>query len=472
MEIANDIERRVTEWQLTKTINKRIVSVEELLEPVEVMEDKIRRLTIVIYAVALSTGIIQFALYPNFYYFKDVLQEPAAAFTQFKSVSLLPWSLKPIFGYVEDLFAPFGYKSKSWLIFSCLLCAGTSLGMYFIRPSAFLFTVFNTALNAAVVINDVMAQGLTVVVLNLKKVHAEAKAVQERRRTSEVRASGEIGAAEGKKVFGNYNLLRFLTRNIGIFLGGIFAKSMEITTVYGIIAMVQIVIMVLLIFIKEERTSDWINRGAGSLLGKIRSFGGSVIQPEIIWPLILILLCRAAPDLSDAGTFVLSEEMKWSAFELSLNSFMSAVIYFVAMLFLVNLTKNMTFTTKMLLASLSSTFFNYVIMRYAFYEYFTFLPMYCMTVLSTFLQNFSFEFFMIALVTRYSIVCPKGMENFGIASVTSLMNFSSTMGGFLGSAVLTRFNVTSGNYDFLIYPVTISFCYSCLVLLTTPILGK
>lgn len=467
-----DIERRVTEWQLTQGIDKRRATVDELMEPIEVMEARIRRLTTVIYAVALSTGIIQFAYFPNFFYFKDVLREPAAAFTQFKSISMLPWSFKPIFGYFEDLLSPFGYKSKSWLILSCVLCALTSVGMYVVEPSASLFTVFNTLLNAAVVINDVMAQGLTIVVLNLKKVHAESVAIQERRRTSEIRESGIIGEAEGKKVFGNYNLLRFLTRNVGIFLGGILAKTIKITTVYGVIAVVQVIIMVVILMVKEQRQPNWINKGAGSLWGKIKSFLGSIMLPEIRYPLILILLCRITPDVTDAGSFVLTEELKWTSFQLSFNTFAAAVTYFVSMLFLVNLTKNTRFSIKVLLASLSSTLFNYCVIRFAFYEYFTFLPMYGSTILSTFLQNFSLEFFMIALVSRYSLVCPKGMETFGIAAITTLINFAGTVGGLLGSRLLTYYNVTSGNYDFLIYPVTISFGFSCLVFLTTPLLGK
>ena len=58
---------------------------------------------------------------------------------------------------------------------------------------------------------DVIAQGLSVVVMNMK------------RDIREIKEAGSDASETHGNVFGNYILIRFLIKAVGSFLGGIFA---------------------------------------------------------------------------------------------------------------------------------------------------------------------------------------------------------------------------------------------------------
>ena len=77
---------------------------------------------------------------------------------------------------------------------------------------------------------------------------------------------------------------------------------------------------------------------------------------------------------------------------------------------------------------------------------------------------------LISMVNHYSLHCPAGIESFCIAALVSLMNWFSTFGGIVGSWMLSIYDVKSGNYDMLIYPVGISVCYSVVAVLAAPVL--
>lgn len=95
--------------------------------------------------------------------FKDKMIITAYSVTIFN----LPWVLKPIFGYIGDLFSPFGYRAKGYIRIITVCNSGLLLG--FIRYGRhenisyflFMFVLFSSFL-------DSIAQGMTTITVTME----------------------------------------------------------------------------------------------------------------------------------------------------------------------------------------------------------------------------------------------------------------------------------------------------------------
>ena len=469
---SEEIERRVSEIAIEKLEENKPVTAELQLESVEILETRIRRYTIIVYAVAFITGILNFAQLPNFYYFKDDLKEKPGVYVEAVSFASYPWTIKPLFGYLQDSFYLFGYRSKAWFVLSCSLGAFISFQLYLSKPSVSMFTFYYLLLNIGVVISDVMASGLSLVIVNLKKAHAEAIGEREKRRNSEIAAFVDSGTKKGKKVYGNYILLRFMVRNIGKFVGGVLAKSISLNSVYAVVGLVQVSVLALLLVIPETREVKWFNPEVGNILTLLKQTFKALWRKELMLPFSLVLLSRICPDVSESGNYITTDEMKWTPLQLSFNILASSLLYFAMMLYIINWSENMSFRTKMYIAALSGLSANYIFYRFVMYEDLGFYVMYALNILATIFSNLNFEFFMIAFVGKLSTFCPKGMEGFVVAVVMSVMNFFGIQGNMIGAKLMNHYKIEKGSYDNQIYPMAIAFFYSAFVLLLAPILAK
>ena len=469
---AEEIERRQSDLKLEDIAERRQTDPAMLIDPVSVIDTKIMRYSIIVYAVAFITGILQFAYFPNLFYFTDVLGQTPGVYIKATSSASYPWTAKPLFGYLQDSLYLAGYRSKGWFIISCIFGALVSARLYLIEPTVQSFTLFYLLLNVAVVISDVMAQGLSVIIVNLKKAKAEAIGASENHRKSEILINVEKGQKEGKKIFGNYTLLRFMVRNIGKFMGGILVNIISFNTVYGIIGCIQLGVLALLLSVPETREAKWYNPNSGNIFTLLKEFLLSIWRKEIILPFILILLFRLCPEVSESGTFILKDELKWSPASLSINSLASSLIYFVAMLYLINLAESLSFKSKIYIGSVSGALTSLLYYRFAMYEDLSYVTMFGLQIVASFFQNLNFELFMIAFIGRYSPYCPKGMESFCVAAIIAVMNFCGIQGNLFGAMVLNYYGIQKGHYAELIFPMAINYFFIIGALLLTPVLGK
>ena len=467
-----EIERRISDLASLRRVERLSTTLELIHLTVEELETKIKRYVMVVYTVSLFTGLIQFAYYPNFYYFKDGLGTPPGEYLRATSLATYPWAMKPLFGYLQDTLYLGGYRSKGWFVISCLFGIFVSTLYYLQKPSINGFILLDTLLNTAVVISDVMAQGLSVVIVSLKKAHAEAIGQRDKQRNTIVNLAVLKGQSESKKIFGNYNLMRFMIRNLGRFLGGVLVNVLSFNTVYGIIGIAQLGVLTILLIIPEKKEERWINTEAGNIFTLLKAFSKSIWRKELVLPLLLILLFRFCPDISDSGNYILTDEIGWSSLTLSLNTLCSSIVYFIAMLYLVNLAENLSFSSKMYIATIAGVLNTFVYYRFSVFEEVSFALMFSLHILGFIFTNLNFEFYMIAFVARYSTYCPKGMENFGVASVAALMNLGRIQGSIIGSKILTHYHIGSGHYEDLVFPTAIGFFFTIGVLLLTPVLGK
>lgn len=469
---SEEIERRVSSVVIENMAEVKEADPELVNQPIEVLESKIRGYTWMIYAIGVMTGITSFAALPNFYYFKDVLKENPDVYMKAINLASLPWSLKPISGYLQDSINLGGYRSKGWILFATLLAALVSVKFFLQAPSVSSFTYLFFLLTLGAVIGDGLAAGLSVMIIGLKKAHAEALGRQNGNRESAILRSIEKSETEGKKIYGNYTLLRFMIRNVVKFAGGVLAETFTINMVYGVIGVVEISVLLFVLVVPEVKEVKWINEEAGNIFTLFKLFLKSIFRKDILAPFGLALLVALSPTVPDTGDYIVTDELGWSPLIMSINTLAASLIYFVGMLYIVNFAENLSFRNKMFIGAVSALLANFVLYRFTIYESFSFVPMFTIHIVQTIFQNLNAEFFIIALVARYSNYCPKGMESFSIAALNALINFCGLQGSLISAEILEYYHIEKGNYYNLIYPVAISFGCSVITLLLSPVLGK
>ena len=460
-------------------IDKVAAKIDEDFDPDNVKDSsamikkKIMYYTWITYAVAVSTGILQIALYPNLFYVKEELGQEAKEYTRFRSYSSIAWSIKPVLAYFEDSINPFYSRVKYWMVIGCLMNIGGCLLIVLLKPGYWPFTFFFMLCNFANVIHDVLAQGMSVILLNLYRQLAETEARYERELgTAEVLIEGEKGAEEGKKVYARYHLTRFILRTIATFAGGYLATFLPIRIVYFAIMVVQGLVLIYALFFFWEEKSKTIFSGHRNLFSDVGKFFRAITGKDTLFPLLIMILIRVTPDASDAGTYIQNDIMDWTSFDLSLNTLVAGIIYYIVMITLVNKAKGLGVKIQVAVAGICAAIYNFSNFRFLYYESLTYFSMFILSIISTILQNLSGDFILFAIVGRFSMKCPKGLEGFGVTAIAAISNFGANAAGLSGAAVLGYYKVNHLDYTNLMHVFMVAFGFSAFTMLVTPIFGR
>lgn len=71
--------------------------------------------------VYFAQGLLGISRLAVSFYFKDALHLTPVDMTMISTISVIPWIIKPLYGFISDTFPLFGYKRKTYLVLSGLL---------------------------------------------------------------------------------------------------------------------------------------------------------------------------------------------------------------------------------------------------------------------------------------------------------------------------------------------------------------
>lgn len=205
------------------------------------MERQVKKLEYLVLLLSFVSGITMFILYPKMFHIKDVLKAQSYEYTQFRSIVSIPWTLKPLIGYIEDVVFVKGYRIKFWICLSNVMYLSASLIIFFKTTNYTSFLVLDFITSLANAMQDVVGQGLAVVVMNMKKILREREGVKSALPETE------------DNIFGNFVFIRFLIKAVGSFLGGIFAGKAPIGYFYMVIGVLQVAIICIVLSMYREK---------------------------------------------------------------------------------------------------------------------------------------------------------------------------------------------------------------------------
>ena len=437
------------------------------------IDSKIRNYTRLNYAVALSNGCLQLSYYPILFYFKQELGRQPHDFARFKSVATVAWSIVPLIAYFEDSVSPWRSRVKSWMIIGCLLLIGPAALIVLFKPDFWPFTLLFMVCNFANVIHDVLAQGNSVILLNLHRqkaeIEARLKGVDD---PEDIKEAGKKGEAEGKKAFGNYFLTRFIIRTISGFTGGVLASYPLIRLIFFIIICMQSVVLAYSIFVFKGERSETIFNKSRNLWADLGKFYRAIRGWDTLLPLIMLILIRGCPECSDAGTYILNDIMGWTGLDLSYVALLSGVIFYLLMVPLVNKAKTLGVKSQVAMSAIAGALHHMTAFRFLYYQNLSYLSMLVLSILSLILSNIAADLVLFAIVGRFSLKCPKGLEGFGVNSVSAFSHLGSNLASLSGAQLLHHYKVNNLDYSHIGQPFLVSFGFACFTMLLSPFLGR
>ncbi|GKV42444.1 hypothetical protein SLEP1_g49848 [Rubroshorea leprosula] len=388
------------------------------------------------------------------FYLKDDLHLDPAETAVISGFSALPWLIKPVYGFISDSIPLFGYRRRSYLVLSGLLGALSWSLMATVVDSKY-STAFCILLGSlSVAFSDVVVDSMVV----------------ERARGESQSMSGSLQSlCWGSSAFGGI---------VSSYFSGSLVDAYGVRFVFGLTALLPLITSAVAVLVKEQRVLgparvQNIPFASPSFLESSREhvieLCKAVRQPKVFLPTFFIFLWQATPQSDSAMFFFTTNRLGFTPEFLGrvklVTSFASLLGVGLYNGFLKNvpLRKIFLVTTVIGTALGMTQVFLVTGLNREFGisdEWFAIGDSLILTVLSQ-------VSFMPVLVLAAKL-CPEGMEATLFATLMSVSNGGSVVGGLIGAGLTQLFGVTKDSFDNLAFLIILCNLSSLLPL---PLLG-
>jgi folate/biopterin transporter len=237
---------------------------------------------LLVYAVQGILGISRLAVS---FFLKDELALSPAEVAAMMGIAALPWTIKPLFGFMSDGLPIFGYRRRPYLILSGLVgvAAWVSLATVVHTAAAATFAIVITSLSVAV--SDVIVDSLIV----------------ERARDESLVDSGSIqslcwGAAAVGGLLTAYS-------------SGLLLEQFSTRTVFAITAVFPLLVSVAAFLISEEPVTAGDGEGKAIVKDQIQQLWQALKQKAIWMPTLFLFLWQCTPTAESAFFYFSTNEL-------------------------------------------------------------------------------------------------------------------------------------------------------------------
>ncbi|KAL8047960.1 hypothetical protein ABFS82_07G032900 [Erythranthe guttata] len=383
------------------------------------------------------------------FYMKDDLHLDPAETAVISGISSLPWLVKPLYGFISDSFPLFGYRRRSYLVLSGLLGAFSwSLMATFVDTKyGVAFCILLGSLSVA--FSDVVVDSMVV----------------ERSRGESQSMSGSLQSlCWGSSAFGGI---------VSSYFSGSFVGAYGVRFVFGLTALLPLITSAVSVLVKEQpiRGQNILLNGGflESSTNSITQLCDAVKQPNVFLPTLFIFLWQATPQSDSAMFYFTTNKLGFTP------EFLGRVklVTSIASLLGVGLYNGFLKTVRLRKIFLVTTIIGSALgMTQVLLvtglnrqlgindEWFAMGDSLIITVLGQ-------VSFMPVLVLAAKI-CPEGMEATLFATLMSISNGGSVLGGLIGAGLTKLFGVTKDKFDNLTFLIILCNLSSLLPL---PLLG-
>ena len=460
---------------------------------IEVLIASHRRLYMLL---SVCSGFGMFVMYPNIHFVKNVLHRDAAVYTVFNSVAKSALLMKPFMGYLVDVSR---FKMRFMVSACCLMCAGSCFLVFLFRSrleynfGVYLFGFFGFLVNFFFCWLEVFAQGLTVVVMRYEKTvkeleletesgdpleedHQGVRKITDNSLLSDGSRTSEIGSTGKSKVdsnknFGYFTIVRNVVAILGIYLGGRICEILDLQFSYLILASIPLLLFLytLIVFVEDKTHQE--ERQRESISSKFSKSLAIMKTKPLRTSLTILFLSFLSPTVSDPNIYILTDKRigNWTFGTLANSSLLYGISYVFLMLFLVKKLKLIDHKFQMLA---SITLVSFQIMSYFSSLLSTDLPfvlLFSIQVASGVVGSIGRDFMIVPTIGKFTVNCTKGLENFGLTLIATLISLSFTLSGFLGGFLTKQMGVTSADYyQNYSYVLIAALCYNVTIILSLP----
>ncbi len=228
-------------------------------------------------------GILGLARLAVSFFLKDDISLSPAEVSALMGIAALPWTIKPVFGFMSDGLPIFRYRRRPYLIISGVLGAIAWLSMATLVHTPMAATAAILLSSLSVAISDVIVDSLVV-----ERARAENQ--------------GEAGTLQslawGASAVGGL---------ITAYLGGILLEHTTTQVVFGITASFPLIVSAVAWLISEDPVSEQSNLQV--VIDQVRLLKGAVSQKAIWMPALFLFLWQATPTADSAFFFFSTNEL-------------------------------------------------------------------------------------------------------------------------------------------------------------------
>ncbi|AEC08625.1 Folate-biopterin transporter 1 [Arabidopsis thaliana] len=401
-------------------------------------------------------GVLGLARLAVSFYLKDDLHLDPAETAVITGLSSLPWLVKPLYGFISDSVPLFGYRRRSYLVLSGLLGAFSwSLMAGFVDSKySAAFCILLGSLSVA--FSDVVVDSMVV-----ERARGESQSV-----------SGSLQSlCWGSSAFGGI---------VSSYFSGSLVESYGVRFVFGVTALLPLITSAVAVLVNEQRV---VRPASGqkeniTLLSpgflqtskqNMIQLWGAIKQPNVFLPTLFIFLWQATPHSDSAMFYFTTNKLGFTP------EFLGRVklVTSIASLLGVGLYNGFLKTVPLRKIFLVTTIFGtglgmtQVILVSGFNrqlgisdEWFAIGDSLILTVLAQ-------ASFMPVLVLAARL-CPEGMEATLFATLMSISNGGSVLGGLMGAGLTQAFGITRDSFGNL---STLIILCNLSSLLPLPLLG-
>ncbi len=241
---------------------------------------------IAILTVYFVQGILGLARLAVSFFLKDDLHLSPAEVAAMTGIASIPWTIKPLFGFLSDGLPVFGYRRRPYLIFSGILGMISWLGMATIVDNGWKATIAILLTSLSVAMSDVIVDS----------------AIVERARKESLGQAGSLQSLSwGCSALGGL---------VTAYLGGLLLQQFTTQTVFGITAFFPLIVSGVAWLIVEERIDKTATETKQPVISEqIKQLRTAISQKSIWLPVAFLFLWQATPTTDSAFFFFTTNEL-------------------------------------------------------------------------------------------------------------------------------------------------------------------
>ncbi|KAG2727593.1 hypothetical protein I3760_01G164200 [Carya illinoinensis] len=398
-------------------------------------------------------GVLGLARLAVSFYLKDDLHLDPAETAVISGFSALPWLVKPLYGFISDSVPLFGYRRRSYLILSGLLGAlsWTLMATFVDSKYDAAFCILLGSLSVA--FSDVVVDSMVV----------------ERARGESQSMSGSLQSlCWGSSACGGI---------VSSYFSGSLVDAYGVRFVFGITALLPLITSAVAVLVKEQPMLP--ARGKNLPLASLNFIESSkqnitqlwdaVKQPNVLLPTLFIFLWQATPQSDSAMFFFTTNKLGFTPEFLGRVKLVTSVASLLGVGLYNGFLKNVQLQKIFLVTTVigSSLGMTQVFLVMGLNRKFGISDEWFAIGDSLILTVLGQASFMPVLVLAARL-CPEGMEATLFATLMSISNGGSVLGGLIGAGLTQLFGVTKDRFDNLAALIILCNLSSLLPL---PLLG-
>ncbi len=399
-----------------------------------------------ILTVYFVQGILRLSRLAVSFFLKDELGLSPAEVSALFGIIVLPWVMKPLFGFFSDGFPIFGYRRRPYLILSGIVGTIAWVAMATVVHSSWAATIAIALSSLSVAVSDVIVDSLVV-----ERARAESQA----------QAGALQSICWATSAFGGL---------ITAYFSGLLLEYFTTRTVFWITATFPLIICATAWLITEspvEKTkSDGKNSNFEDVKQQIKLLRQAISQKVIWLPTAFLFIWQATPGSESAFFFFTTNELHFQPEFLGRVHLVTSVAALVGIWIFQRFLKSVPFRVIFAWSTIISTVLGLTTLLLVTHanralgiddRWFSLGDSLILTVMGSIA--------LMPLMVLSARICPRGVEATLFALLMSVYNLAGLVSHELGAILTHYLGVTETNFDNLWLLVTITNLSTLLPLL-------